>query len=146
MSRHSSIRKLQFEFNNNMSQKGSTDSETSSASAASLTSRELEHIQWLGQDISQLNFLGILQIIQEKEMIRLMGRDLCIYLKFLRMQAIFFFSIFLVQSTILVPIYYFGTDAQQYLQHNQQTNNTTTTYFNATTTNSTNSTKPEFNI
>jgi len=35
-----------------------------------------------------LNFFGLLQIIDEKTMIRLMGRDLAMYLKFLKFQAV----------------------------------------------------------
>ena len=60
--------------------------------------------------------MGLLQLIDEVTMIRFMGRDLTIYLKFLNNSYVMFFLILLIQWTILIPLYYSGTDAEQYLE------------------------------
>jgi len=44
-----------------------------------------------------------------------MGRDLGLYLKFLKFNAGMFFVIFLFNFTFLTPLYYTGKDANRYL-------------------------------
>ena len=56
--------------------------------------------------------MGLLQLLDEITMIRFMGRDLTIYLKFLNNSYIMFFAILLIQWTILIPLYYSGNDAE----------------------------------
>ena len=48
-------------------------------------------------------------------MIRFMGRDLTIFLKFLDYQTWMFLAILIMQWTILMPLYYTGEDADKYL-------------------------------
>jgi hypothetical protein len=40
--------------------------------------------KWLGHDISKHSVLGVMGIFKEKQMIRMMGRDLTLYLKYLK--------------------------------------------------------------
>ena len=46
-------------------------------------------------------------------MVRLMGRDLIIYLRFLRYQATIFFVILICNWSVLIPLYYSGTYAEK---------------------------------
>ena len=48
-------------------------------------------------------------------MIRFMGRDLTIFLKFLDYQTWMFLAILIMQWTVLMPLYYTGEDADKYL-------------------------------
>ena len=59
-------------------------------------------------------------------MIRLMGRDLTLYLKFLKYEAGFFFMLGLISFALLIPLYYSGSDATKYVQLLQTNQNTTT--------------------
>jgi len=52
-----------------------------------------------------------LHSFDEETMIRLMGRDLALYLKFLKFQAAMFFAIFLFSFSIIIPLYWAGKDA-----------------------------------
>lgn len=54
-------------------------------------------------------------MIDEDTMIRFMGRDLTIFLKFLDYQTWMFLAILIMQWTILMPLYYTGEDADKYL-------------------------------
>ena len=71
---------------------------------------------WLGVNAKETSFLGLLQLLDEITMIRFMGRDLTIYLKFLNNSYVMFFIILLIEWTVLIPLYYSGTDAEQYLE------------------------------
>ena len=55
-------------------------------------------------------------------MIRLMGRDLAMYLKFLKFQAVQFFIIFVLSFSTMIPLYWSGSDAQRYLAKSQTIN------------------------
>lgn len=70
---------------------------------------------WLGINAKETNPFGLLQLVDEVTMIRFMGRDLTIFLKFLRYQGVMFLVILLLQWTVLIPLYYFGDDADRYL-------------------------------
>ena len=69
---------------------------------------------WLGMDIKEADWLGLLQIIDETTMTRLMGRDMALYLKFLKYQAIMFSAIFMISFSFVIPVYVTGIDAQIY--------------------------------
>jgi hypothetical protein len=58
-------------------------------------------------------------------MIRLMGRDLAMYLKFLKFQAVQFFIIFVLSFSTMIPLYWSGSDAQRYLAKSQTINYST---------------------
>ena len=70
---------------------------------------------WLGINAKETNFFGLLQLIDEVTMIRFMGRDLTLYLKFLNYNQWMFGAILILQWTVLIPLYYSGEDAAQYL-------------------------------
>ena len=72
-----------------------------------------------------MGFFGLLQLIDEVTMIRFMGRDLTIFLKYLNYQTWMFLVILIIQWTVLIPIYYTGEDAYKYLDAFQQVANTT---------------------
>ena len=55
-----------------------------------------------------------MQVLDENTMVRLMGVDLVLYLKFLKNQAVMFLLLFAINFTILVPLYYSGADASKY--------------------------------
>lgn len=76
--------------------------------------------------MSKLNFLGLLQIIDEKTMIRLMGKDLTMYLKFLKFQAVQFFIIFILSFSTMIPLYWTGSDAKRYFTVTSSGNSTAT--------------------
>ena len=71
------------------------------------------HFKWLGIDVKEMSVLGILNIIDEATMIRFMGRDLTLYLKYIKYQAIMFGVIVIMNWTILLPLYYNGQDAER---------------------------------
>lgn len=58
-----------------------------------------------------MHWINILHSIDEETMIRLMGRDLALYLKFLKYQAAMFSVILLISFATLVPLYWSGNDA-----------------------------------
>ena len=72
-----------------------------------------------------MGFFGLLQLIDEVTMIRFMGRDLTIFLKYLNYQTWMFLVILIIQWTVLIPIYYTGEDAYKYLDAFGQVSNTT---------------------
>ena len=49
-------------------------------------------------------------VIDEDTMVRLMGTDYCFYMRFLRQQAWMFLLLFVINFTVLVPVYYSGSD------------------------------------
>jgi len=51
---------------------------------------------WLGVNAKETSFLGLLQLLDEITMIRFMGRDLTIYLKFLNNSYVMFLAILLI--------------------------------------------------
>ena len=67
---------------------------------------------WLGVNAKETSFLGLLQLLDEITMIRFMGRDLTIYLKFLNNSYVMFGAILIIQWTVLIPLYYSGNDAE----------------------------------
>ena len=69
---------------------------------------------WLGMDIKEADWLGLLQIIDETTMTRLMGRDMALYLKFLKYQALMFSAIFMFSFSFMIPLYYTGINALIY--------------------------------
>ena len=71
--------------------------------------------QWLGKEFKTMHWMNQLHSFDEETMIRLMGRDLCLYLKFLKYQAVQFFVLFLLSFATLIPLYWSGSDATVYL-------------------------------
>ena len=53
-----------------------------------------------------------------------MGRDLAMYLKFLKFQAVQFFIIFVLSFSTMIPLYWSGSDAERYLTKTLTLNNT----------------------
>ena len=60
-----------------------------------------------------MSIFGLVSVIDEVTMIRLMGRDLAMYLKYIKYQAYMFAIILLMNWTILLPLYYLGEDAER---------------------------------
>jgi len=67
-------------------------------------------------NVAKMNPLSIIQIIDEPTMITLFGRDRFLYLKFLKYQSWFFLTIFVLGWTFLMPTYYSGGDADEYIR------------------------------
>lgn len=67
--------------------------------------------QWLGRKHKKIHWLHKLHAFDEDTMVRLMGRDLTQYLKFLKYQAVMFFVIFLLSFGLMIPLYWSGSDA-----------------------------------
>ena len=61
-----------------------------------------------------MHWINQLHAFDEETMIRLMGRDLCLYLKFLKYQAVQFFIIFLASFATIIPLYWSGSAAHIY--------------------------------
>ena len=68
-------------------------------------------------------------------MIRFMGRDLTIFLKFLDYQTWMFLAILIMQWTVLMPLYYTGGDADKYLLEVIEKENREIVSLNSTSTN-----------
>lgn len=63
-----------------------------------------------------MHWINQLHAFDEETMIRLMGRDLSLYLKFLKYQAVQFFIIFLFSFATIIPLYWTGSDATVYFE------------------------------
>ena len=74
----------------------------------------LESGNLLRVNVANMNPLSIVQIIDEPTMIRMIGRDRFLYLKFLKTQSWFFLTLFLLGWTILLPTYYGGNSLKDY--------------------------------
>ena len=74
-----------------------------------------ESSNWLRVNVSNMNPMSILNIIDDATMIRMFGRDRFLYLKFLKYQSWFFLCIFALGWTILMPTYNTGKDAEKYI-------------------------------
>lgn len=80
---------------------------------------DMEHAtNWLRVNLQGMSPIGILGIIDDSTMIRMFGRDRFLYLKFLKYQAWFFLTIFVIGWTILLPTYNTGNDADRYILMN----------------------------
>jgi len=66
-------------------------------------------------NVANMNPLSIVQIIDDPTMFQMFGRDRFLYLKFLKYQSWFFLTLFFLGWTILMPTYYSGEDAAQYI-------------------------------
>ena len=107
---------------------------------ARLSSNPEDHAKadwhWLGEEWEKMGWLSKLNTFNEETVISLMGRDIALYLKFLKYQAAQFSLIFGVSFATLIPMYVSGTDANALItgQYVNQTAgvNATASEFNAT--------------
>ena len=91
-----------------------------------------------------MHWMNQVQSFDEETMIRFMGRDLSLYLKFLKYQAVQFFIIALFSFATVIPLYWSGSDATRYFE--TLINNSTVATNQTVSTNSTLNTTVKSNV
>jgi len=67
-----------------------------------------EGFELIEKHVRDDKYLGLMQVIDFKSMIQLMGIDCTIYVMFTKYAATMFFILCLTQSCLLMPLYYTG--------------------------------------
>ena len=122
------------------SQSGESDKrQVDSLSDSDDSEEDADSVGWsyLGKNFQNMSWVNQLYACDEDTVIALMGRDVAIYLKYLKYTATMFLVIFCLSFAVLIPLYWSGEDGNIYYEQfvNSTTNATLKAddqFFNAT--------------